>query len=148
MELRDGQVRIDKLTGDLVIDQERFGPRLREHEFLSSALGMAAKKVRSAGSRNYYEAWRQINQKYEFGLTFGFASSGSLERISAQFVPMGARGSNWSKAIEDEIKRFHDSWLEEQLGHLPYQFQWGRVLSAIEPHWYSANIVIDYTKKK
>jgi hypothetical protein len=145
-EIRYLVVKIDQVTGEFVIGEQIFGPSLKEDEFLTSELGVASKEVRRSDCRIYYEVWKQISPKLEIGITLGFSSGGPLQRISAQFVKPGLRGSAWSKAAEDEIKCFHDKWLKEQLGPPPYQFQWGRVMSIMEPHWYSANIIIDYTR--
>ena len=137
-------VKINPSTGEIVIGHHTFGPQLVEADFLSSELGALAREIRRP-NRNYYELWTQLSPELEIGLTLGFLAHGSLQRVSAQFVKPGARGTPWSRAVEDDIKRFHDKWLQEQLGEPPYQFAWGTVISRIEPHWYSANIVIDYT---
>jgi hypothetical protein len=139
-------VKIDQVTGEFVICGEIFGPRLREDEFLTSRLGVASREIRRSDYRTYYEVWTPLSSELEIGITLGFSSGGPLQRISAQFVKPGMRGAAWSKAAEDEIKRFHDTWLKDQLGLPPYQFQWGKIMSSIEPHWYSANIIIDYTR--
>ena len=139
-------VRIDHISGELAVGEQKLGPGLVEEDFLVSDLGLAAKGIRRSGSRHYYETWQQISPEQEIGLTLGFSPCGPLQRISAQFMKLGIRGSAWSKAREDEIKCFHDKWLREQLGDPPHQFRWGKVLSILEPHWYSANIVIDYTR--
>ena len=65
----------------------------------------------------------QITPELEVGLTLGFSPNGPLRRISVQFIKPGTRGSAWSKAVEDDIKRSHDKWLKAQLGEPPYQFR-------------------------
>jgi hypothetical protein len=60
--------------------------------------------------------WTPLSSELEIGLTLGFSSGGPLQRISVQFVKPGMRDSAWSKAAEDEIKRFRDTWLKDQLG--------------------------------
>ena len=80
------------------------------------------------------------------GHPLGFSPDGPLQRISAQFVKLGIRGSAWSREIEGEIKRFHENWLRDQLGNPPYQFRWGKAFTILEPHWHSANIIIDHTR--
>lgn len=137
-------VRLDPETGELHVTDQDFGPRLREADFLCSELGVAAKKIQRSAPVNHYGVWRQVGPEHEIGLTLTFAPGGPLQRISAQFVKLGIRGSQWSKAMMDEIKAFHDQWLKDQLGDPPFQFPWGKVLSTIEPHWYSSNIMIRY----
>lgn len=137
-------VTLHRETGELVVAVQTVGPRLGETEFQHSELGIAAKKIQRSAPVNHYEVWRQVSPETEIGLTLTFAPNSPLKRISAQFVKLGIRGSPWSKAKEDEIKAFHDQWLNEQLGDPPYEFRWGKVLSVIEPHWYSSNIVIRY----
>jgi hypothetical protein len=141
-------VRIDRKTGEFGLDEVKFGPNFQEGELINSELGTIAKKIRSSGTRRYYEVWKQINSELELGLTLGFIPDGALQRISAKFLKTGMRSMEWSKALEDEIKTFHDKWLREQLGDPPYQFHWGKVISAIDQHGYSANVVIDYTRTK
>lgn len=135
-------VRIGPQTGEFILGEQRFTPQLNEAEYLRSVAAKSSKKLRGSGSR------QQVSSELEIGLTLGFARTGPLQRISAQFVKIGLRGSTWSKALEDQIKSFHDAWLKEQLGKPPYQFTWGKVISVIEPHWYSANIIIDYMRGK
>jgi hypothetical protein len=139
-------MRIDRITGELAVGEQKLGRTLLEGEFLNSELGSAARKIRQSRSRRYYEVWQQISPELEMGLTLGFSEGGPLLRISAVFVNLRTRGSEWSKGKEDEIKHFHDEWLIEQLGNPPYQFRWGKAMSIVEPHWYSANVVIDYTR--
>jgi len=139
-------VKIDRSTGECILGNLKLGHDLREPEFLRSALGLAAKKV-PAGTRNYYEIWQKVAPELEIGITVGFQPGGPLERITAKFVKAGMRDAPWSKEMEEDLKRFHDQWLREQLGNPPYQFAWGRALSTLEPHWYSANIVIDYARR-
>lgn len=141
-------VKIDPQNGEFTVGEQHFSGRLEESEFLSSQIGKSAKKIRISESRNYYETWQNVSSEFEVGLTLGFSNNGLLQRISAQFVRIGLRGSQWSKASEDQIKRFHDAWLKKQLGNPPYQFAWGRVKSIVEPHWYSANIIFSYTRTK
>lgn len=136
---------IDRITGELTVGKEKLGPSLMEEDFLISELGSVAKRIRKSGCRHYYETWRHVSPEMEMGLTLGFSLDGPLRRISAQFVKPGTRGLAWSKEREHEIKCFHDKWLKEQLGDPPHQFRWGTIMSVITPHWYSANIVIDYT---
>jgi hypothetical protein len=138
-------VKIERSTGEYILGNQKLGRDLNEREFLRSALGLAAKKI-PAGSRNYYEIWQQVDPELEVGITVGFQPGGPLERIRIKFVKAGMRSAPWSKDMEEDIKRLHDLWLQEQLGNLPYQFAWGKALSTFEPHWYSANIVIDYTR--
>jgi len=138
-------VKIDSSTGAYILGKQKLGRDLKEPEFLRSALGLAAKKV-PAGSRNYYEIWQQVDPELEIGITVGFQPGGPLERITAKFVKAGMRSAPWSKDMEEDLKRFHDNWLREQLGNPPHQFAWGRAMSTIEPHWCSANIVIDYAR--
>ena len=126
--------------------EQKLGRSLGEGTFLNSELGSAAREIRRSHSRRYYEVWQRISPELEMGLTLGFSAGGPLQRISAQFVNLGTRGSEWSKVKEDEIKHYHDKWLSEQLGDPPYQFRWGKAMSIVEPHWYSANIIIDYTR--
>ena len=139
-------MRIDRRTGEFVVGEQRLSPGLLEEDFLISELGSVAKRIRRSKSQHYYEAWRHVSPELEIGLTLGFSPDGLLQRISAQFVKLGTRGSAWSKEREHEIKCFHDKWLKEQLGDPPHQFRWGTIMSIMEPHWYSANIVIDYTR--
>lgn len=133
---------IDRTTGEFTVDAHRLGPDLAEAEFLRSDLGKAAGK--HGRSAPYYVVWRKIDGGIEIGMTLKFSSSGPLQRIGLQFVKQGVRGSDWTRAMEDEIKVFHDRWLKERLGDPPYRFPWGTVRSFIEPHWYSANIAIEY----
>ena len=140
-------VKIDQRTGEFIIGQHRLGPSLGEEEFLNGEVGAGFSKMKRSGTRNYYEAWRHITTELDLGLTLGFLPGGGLQRISGQFVRPEIRVTEWSREKEDVIKRFHDQWLKEQLGNPPYQFDWGRVLSIVEPHWYSANIVIDYKQR-
>ena len=140
-------VKIDQNTGEFIVGQQRLGAALGEADFLNGEIGAGSSKLKRSGTRNYYEAWRHVTLELDLGLTLGFLPGGSLQRISAQFVGPEIRGTEWSKEKEDKIKSFHDRWLKEQLGNPPYQFDWGRVLSILEPHWYSANIVIDYTQR-
>lgn len=137
---------LNRENGDLTVAGQKLGPRATETQFLESDLGVAAKKIPRNTPANYYEVWRQVGVANEVGLTLKFIPKGKLLRISVQFIKIGMRGSQWSKALEDEIKCFHDEWLKEQLGQPPYQFSWGKVLSIIEPHWYSANIEIIYAQ--
>jgi hypothetical protein len=139
-------MKINPLTGDFDIGERTLGPSLIETDFLRSELGQVAKEVRRSGSRRYYEAWRRVRSDLEIGFTLRFFPDGPLERISAKFVKTGTRGSAWSKKIENEIKRFHYNWLRDQLGNPPYQFRWGKAFSILGPHWYSANIIIDYAR--
>ena len=139
-------VRIDRRTGEFAVGEQKLGRGLVEKDFLNSELGSAAREIRRSGSRHYYETWRQISPEMEMGLTLGFFPGGPLQRLSAQFVSPATRGAAWSKAREEEIKCFHDNWLKEQLGDPPYRFPWGNALSILDRHWYSANIVIDYTR--
>jgi hypothetical protein len=136
-------MKINATTGELIVGQQALGPNIKETDFLTSELGAGAKQI-PYGDKKYYEVWRQITPKLEIGLTLGFSPHGPLQRISVQCVKPGTRRYEWSKALEDEIKHYHDEWLKEQLGEPPYHFAWGRIMSIIEPHWYSANIVIDY----
>jgi hypothetical protein len=122
------------------------GRDLSEPEFLRSALGLAAKKIPAAGARKYYEIWQQVAPELEVGITVGFQPGEPLQRIAIKFVKAVMRSAPWSKDMEEDIKRIHDVWLREQLGNPPNQFAWGKALSTIEPHWYSASIVIDYTR--
>lgn len=136
---------LDTASGKFHIGQLTLGASLKESDFLASEFGTSAKGVRHS-ELNYYEIWKQVSPQLEIGLTLGFVPNGRLQRISAQLIKPGIRGSEWSKAKEDGIKQFHDKWLKEQLGEPPYQYAWGRVMSIIEPHWYSANITIDYRR--
>jgi hypothetical protein len=133
-------VKIERSTGEYIPGNQKLGRDLNEPEFLRSALGLAAKK-KSRGSRNYYEIWQQVDPELEVGITVGFQTWGAVGTLKA-----GMRSAPWSKDMEEDIKRLHDLWLQEQLGNPPYQFAWGKALSTFEPHWYSANIVIDYTR--
>jgi hypothetical protein len=139
-------VEINPITGEFTMCGQTLGPNLMEADFLHSELGQVATEIRQSGSRRYYEAWGQVSPDLEIGFTLGFFPRGPLERISAQFVKRGTRGSAWSKEIEREIKGFHDSWLADQLGNPPYQFRWGKAFTILEPKWHSANIIIDYTR--
>ena len=145
-KMRHLDVRLDRITGEFAVSKQKLGRSLPEGEFLNSELGSAAKEIRQSRSRRYYEAWQQISPELEMGLTLGFSVAGPLLRISAVFVNLGTRGSEWSKVKEGEIKHFHDKWLNEPLGNPPDQFRWGKAISIVEPHWYSANVIIDDTR--
>ena len=139
-------VRIDRSTGEFILDGEKLGGTLEEPEFLRSALGSSAKKIQSSRSRTYYEIWQQVDPELEIGIIVRFQPGGGLDRITAKFVKAGMRSTPWSKEMEEDLKGFHDRWLREQLGSPPWQFAWGKAISAFEPHWYSASIVIDYAR--
>ena len=139
-------VKINRSTGDFLLGDQSLGRNLSEEEFVGSALGTTAQRVRNSGTRRYYEIWRHINAEREVGVTLGFPTGGVLQRISAKFLKSEVRAAEWSKSLENEIKILHDQWLRAQLGSPPYQFRWGKVISAIDQHGYSANVVIDYTE--
>jgi hypothetical protein len=93
---------LDSATGEFHVAQQTFGPNLRERDFLASECGVSANAVHRS-ERHYYEMWKQAGPELEIGLTLAFIPNGPLQRISAQVVKPGIRGSEWSKAKEDDI---------------------------------------------
>ena len=140
-------VHINSGSGELVAEDHVFGPQLTESEFLNSSIGRTAKKVSSKGTRVYYDVWLSAGDGKELGATLGFLPGNALERINLKVVPVEARNVPWSKETENEIKHFHDEWVLTELGSGSHEFPWGTVLSTVEPHWNSAMVVIDYSRK-
>jgi len=141
-------VHIDSQSGELIAEGYFFGPQLTESEFLQSPVGRTAKKVSSKGTRVYYDVWLSVGDGREFGATLGFLPGNRLERINLKLVPVEAKKLPWSKERESEIKQFHDEWILTELGRDPHEFGWGTVLSIVEPHWSSAIVRIDYSRRQ
>ena len=148
--LRAQNMTIDTKTGDLVVGIERLGPDLAESEFLNSASGKSAAKVRQTSATNWYETWFGNVPGIDVGVVLGFPPEGRLQRIRLKLVKPELRGPGspgWSKEVEDEMKAFHDNWLRNQIGEQPYNFQWGCIKSTIDQHGYSAVVVFVYGPK-
>src|SRR5579864_4085840 len=101
-------VKLDRLTGDIIIGELKLGRKLKEKDLVRSRSGGIVKQIRRSGSRNYYEAWQQINPKFEIGVALAFIPDGRLQQIRAKFPKAGLRSLEWSRALEDEAKIFHD----------------------------------------
>lgn len=137
---------VDSTTGDLVLATGRLGPAVAEDEFLNSTIGKSATRVRQTKIANWYEVWVPNVLEREAGIVLAFPPGGGLGRIRLKLVKPEVRSagaSGWSRAVEDEMKAFHDSWIREQLGEPPYQFPWGWATSVIDQHGYSAVVIVD-----
>jgi hypothetical protein len=141
---------IDPNTGDLLLGTETVGPSSREREFLELAIAESAKLMRKTPILNRYQIWLPEVSGREFGIGLGFARDGWLEEAtikSVRSIVRAAGATGWSGEVEDEMKSFHDGWLRQQFGDPPYNFPWGRIVSYVEPHWYSAMISVLYRPK-
>jgi hypothetical protein len=140
-------VHINSRSGELLTEGQVFGPQLSESDFLHSSIGRTAKKVSSKGTRVYYDIWLSAGDGRELAATLGFLPGNGLERINLKVLPVEAKKLAGSEETEKEIKHFHDEWLLMELGRGSYEFSWGTVLSIVEPHWNSAIVVIDYSRR-
>ena len=138
-------MRIDSNSGNLLFGPESVGPALKEDEFLNSALAHSAAKVRQTALANWYELWLTDSSGRDVGVVLAFVPHGQLIKARLNFVKPEVRAAGeWSTAVEDEMKSFHDNWLRGQLGEPPYEFHWGRIWSAVDQHGYSAVIICQY----
>lgn len=133
---------INPRTGEIEIEGTSIGPTTGEDEFLTSVVGKQATRVRKSPTRHWYEVWCSDVSGQRLGAVFSFIPHAGLRRARIKFVKPNV--VTWSREVEDEIKRFHDNWLRQQLGEPPYQFPWGWIGSVVDQHGYSAVIIVDY----
>jgi predicted AAA+ superfamily ATPase len=131
---------IDIIKGKISLREDNIiiNKNYTKEKFINSSLFKTVfNKFESAYTSNY-SIKPQVILGNEFGLTLTFNKS-SLESIS--LITTEIKGIPFDEENEEKIKMLHDKWLEKLFGKphetgpywLKYKFEWGEVLSSLDP---------------
>jgi hypothetical protein len=154
-------VTIDVATGELHFDQVPFviGPSLKLRPFRKAA--KRGPWTERSPNRGYIYASTKVDVRAEpFFVELGFEGS---KLTSVSLTVAGDRfGPTWSEAEIEGRRRFHDQWLEAELGTegqeqwhpdmfpvggITYKFPWGEVGSYVHMQDMSPIILVSYDSR-
>jgi hypothetical protein len=69
-----------------------------------------------------------------------------LRTVSWLFDLASEQEIEWSEELELERKRFHDEWLRQQLGPVPYSYGWGEISSEYDARGCVSDIILNYAR--
>ena len=137
-------VVIDRNTGTVKIISRgwEFGPHLSLEIFQGSASASSAQRISKTAPN--YQIRTALADGWFWGMGLMFDQY-MLRRIVLGFREKELTWADWSKEGEDAAKKHYDEFLLRQLGPPPYIFDWGQVLSVIDPHHHDAVMKIKYS---
>jgi hypothetical protein len=133
-------------TGEIALDGgASIGPGLTLKAFLASPLVGGAPLPAPGASWSNFGLCHPEMEGQKFGVGLGFEGE-ALRTVDLSMVRSTEPLSwdDWSQERERARKARHDTWLAEQLGHLPWSFSWGEVSSDYDPRGGSSGIRIAY----
>jgi hypothetical protein len=152
IDINDGGIRVgnkgfiinDLLTNDIF-----------SHTSLSS---MARKEIINKYTWYYFQ--QNIGDD-EYNISLCFSPNGKIDMVGLTIMVKNASHAweNWSLSEQKDKKRFHDIWLEENIGLAPnsrkfgdenlkyYEYKWGRIESIFDPRSGSSKIICRYYEK-
>ena len=140
---------IDRTTGQIQLPSDgiHVGPLLVREHFLASPLAKQRRElVRNEPHCSFVLPTVRFHD-HSFAWSFWFHGS-VLQRVTIQFVDaeFGSSWSDWSEERELARKRFHDSFLQSELGTnwRHQRFSWGTVDSSYDPKGGFSSIGVTY----
>jgi len=128
---------IDKKTGALSLAGNVYPPGMTFAQFDLSPVGASAKPM--VNNPPWKSYWHRFIDNTSGIWTF---KNDCLVHVS--LAVLQAKGSNSFLNNESERKNVHDQVLAEMLGSPPYSYEWGEVLSLLEPRSQEASIDLRY----
>jgi hypothetical protein len=138
---------IDIQNGDIVLGDNIFliHRGLTKDDFLKSKLRTEVLNEQVHTFSNYFLKPQKIgNQRFTVSLFFN--PQNRIDFIQMSMVSNGniPAWDNWSEDGEQDRKRAHDQWLEDNMGKPPYRYSWGERASNYDPRSGSSMITIRY----
>jgi CRISPR/Cas system CMR-associated protein Cmr5 small subunit len=131
---------IDIVKGNIFLREDNIiiNKNYSKEKFINSSLFKTVFNKFESSYTSNYSIKPQVILGNEFGLTLTFKKS-SLESIS--LITTEIKGIPFDEENEEKIKMLHDKWLEKLFGKphetgpywLKYNFEWGEVLSSLDP---------------
>ena len=132
-------MRIDVSNGTVLFERGTISPKSPRPSLLDDASALTMKESFVNGN------WRH----YEFDPETGIAGTvifegDSIDRIFLSIKRPDKNAESWSVELELDRKKTHDLWLLAELGDPPYEYAWGRIVSAFDPKGLASEIIVVY----
>lgn len=138
---------IDIGNGDIVFGNNIFliHSGLTKDEFLNSKFHAEVLNEQVHTFSNYFLKPQWIGN-HNFSVSLFFNPQNRIDFIQMSMVSDGniPVWDDWSEDNEQNRKKAHDQWLEDNIGKPPYQYSWGEISSNYDPRSGSSMITIRY----
>jgi hypothetical protein len=139
--------------GNLILKDEEIiiNKNFTKEKFINSSLNNLVFNKFENSSWSNYSVKPQMIFGNEFGIRFTYDNS-TLESIT--LITTEIKGIPFDEENEKRIKKLHDEWLEKIFGEPheigpywnQYTFNWGEILSSLDPRAGQSEISIVYKK--